>query len=139
MQTLEPIFLQDMAVLQPDFPRLTFFNMPLFATTEWTEFSALVRTANAQDILPQSLLLQRALPEVNATLLSATSALRAGQNTIMEQGNRHHSSLQRELRAGASETSSSLRLVTNNLARIERMISGPVTFQFGTATNPVWL
>jgi hypothetical protein len=74
MQRLRLVLLQDLAVLQPRFPSLPFFAHPPFYGPDWDQFALAVQsdTAAAE---PQSLLLQRALPELSLVLQSSREAV----------------------------------------------------------------
>lgn len=134
------IFLQDMAVLQPDFPSLPFFSMDIFDTPAWAAFSSTVRAAHTENSLPRSLLLERALPDLSSTILASSNALRGGQGAIVEQVRE----VSRQLQGGEDQLNNTLAIILSNQARIlsrqERLqsaLSGPMTFQFGSAASEV--
>jgi hypothetical protein len=54
--------------LQPDYPGLPFFSLPLFQRQEWVDFTAVVRAAQWDNEVPRSVLLERAVPELNAAI-----------------------------------------------------------------------
>ena len=63
------MLLQDLAVLQPKFPKMRLFGHRLFETPKWVEFVAVVQAAEAAHIKElQSVLLDRALPEISNSL-----------------------------------------------------------------------
>jgi Centromere DNA-binding protein complex CBF3 subunit, domain 2/Transcriptional activator of glycolytic enzymes len=75
MRRLRTILLQDLAVLQPRYPGLPFFAHAPFYGPEWDEFALLVQADAAGPSEPQSLLLQRALPELSSVLQSSRDAV----------------------------------------------------------------
>jgi hypothetical protein len=72
---LRVVLLQDLAVLQPRYPALPFFAYAPFYGPEWDEFALLVQADAAGPSEPQSLLLQRALPELSSVLESSREAI----------------------------------------------------------------
>ena len=70
------MLLQDLAVLQPKFPKMRLFAHRLFETLEWAEFVAVVQAAEAAHIdEPRSVLLSRALPEISNSLHGTCNAV----------------------------------------------------------------
>jgi len=61
MKRLRIVLLQNLAVLQPQYPFLPFFSYPPFYSKEWEEFVRTVRANITDTAKPPSLLLQRAL------------------------------------------------------------------------------
>ena len=74
MRRLRTVLLQDLAVLQPRYPSLPFYSYAPFIGPEWEAFALLVQADGAVSA-PQSLLLQRALPELSSVLESTREAL----------------------------------------------------------------
>ncbi len=74
LRRLRIILLQDLAILQPRYPSLPFFNYAPFYGPDWDEFALVARSHTAAGE-PPSLLLQRALPEISATLQSSRDAI----------------------------------------------------------------
>jgi hypothetical protein len=74
MRRLCTVLLQDLAVLQPRYPSLPFYAHAPFVGPEWEAFALLVQADGAASAL-QSLLLQRALPELSSVLESTREAL----------------------------------------------------------------
>ena len=68
LKRLRVIVLQDLAILQPDYPGLPFFSLPLFQRQEWVDFAAVVRAQHWGNEVPRSVLLERAVPELNAAI-----------------------------------------------------------------------
>jgi hypothetical protein len=75
--------------LQPDYPGLPFFSLPLFQRKEWVDFAAVVRAAHWGNEVPRSVLLERAVPELNAAICTGfqtqerrTQALTQRVNTV---------------------------------------------------------
>jgi hypothetical protein len=74
MRRLRTVLLQDLAVLQPRYPSLPFYSYAPFRGPDWDAFALLVQ-ADGPASAPQSLLLQRALPELSSVLESTREAL----------------------------------------------------------------
>lgn len=74
LRRLRIILLQDLAILQPRYPSLPFFNHAPFYGPDWDEFALVARSHTAVGE-PPSLLLQRALPEISAALQSSRDAI----------------------------------------------------------------
>ena len=69
LKHLQRVLLQDLAILQPKFPKMRLFGHRLFKTPEWAEFMAIIQVAEAAHIEElQSVLLGHALPEINNSL-----------------------------------------------------------------------
>ncbi len=75
MRHLRVVLLQDLAVLQPRYSTLPFFAHAPFYGPEWDEFALLVQADAVGASEPQSLLLQRALPELSGVLQSTREAI----------------------------------------------------------------
>jgi len=76
LKHLRRVLLQDLAVLQPKFPKMRLFGHRLFETPEWVEFVAVVQAAEAAHIEePQSVLLGRVLPEISNSLHGTRDAV----------------------------------------------------------------
>jgi hypothetical protein len=75
LRHLRIVLLQDLAVLQPRYPALPFFAHAPFYGPEWDDFASLVQADAAGPSEPQSLLLQRALPELSSVLQSSREAI----------------------------------------------------------------
>jgi hypothetical protein len=75
MRRLRIVLLQDLAVLQPRYPGLPFFAHAPFYGPDWDEYALLVQADATGASEPQSLLLQRALPELSSVLQSSREAL----------------------------------------------------------------
>jgi Centromere DNA-binding protein complex CBF3 subunit, domain 2 len=137
LQLMRSVVLQDLAVLQPEFPQLPLFRLPLFHGEDWSQFALLVQAAHTENNLPRSLLVERALPEVSNALVTATNALRGGQSSILEQAAGHH----QELRDGINQVAGTLRGgihdITRNQNRLYELMSAPFTLQFGAGTSEV--
>lgn len=74
MRRLRTVLLQDLAVLEPRYPALPCFAHALFRGPEWDAFARLVRAGATGAKEPQSLLLQRALPELSSVLENSREA-----------------------------------------------------------------
>jgi Centromere DNA-binding protein complex CBF3 subunit, domain 2/Transcriptional activator of glycolytic enzymes len=74
LRRLRAVLLQDLAVLQPRYPSLPFFAHAPFRGPDWDAFAHAVQ-ADATAAEPQSVLLQRALPELSAVLESTREAV----------------------------------------------------------------
>ena len=93
LKYLRRVLLQDLAVLQPKFPKSRLFSHKLFETPEWKEFMAVVQAAGAAyAVEPQSVLLSRALPEVSNALYGTRDAMLSSFST-------HQASVKHELAA----------------------------------------
>lgn len=93
LKHLRRVLLQELAVLQPKFPKMRLFGHKLFETPEWIEFVAVVQVAGAAHAVePQSVLLSRALPEVSNVLYGTRDAMLSSFST-------HQASLKHELAA----------------------------------------
>ena len=69
LKHLRRVLLQDLAILQPKFPKTRLFGHRLFEMPEWAEFVATIQAAEAAHVEePQSVLLSRALPEISNSL-----------------------------------------------------------------------
>ena len=75
MRRLRIVLLQDLAVLQPRFPSLPFFNHAPFHGREWEGFASTVQARVEDTTEPPSLLLQRALPEIYGVMDSTRKAI----------------------------------------------------------------
>jgi len=75
LRHLRVVLLQDLAVLQPRYPALLFYAYAPFCGPEWDDFARLVQADAAGASEPQSLLLQRALPELSSVLQSSREAI----------------------------------------------------------------
>jgi hypothetical protein len=75
MRRLRVVLLQDLAILQPRYPSLPFFAHAPFYGPEWDEFALAVQSNAAGATEPQSLLVQRALPELSGVLESSREAV----------------------------------------------------------------
>jgi hypothetical protein len=75
MRRLRVVLLQDLAVLQPRYPSLPFFAHAPFYGLEWDEFALAIQSDAAGAAEPQSLLVQRALPELSGVLESSREAV----------------------------------------------------------------
>ena len=89
LRHLRVVLLQDLAVLQPIYPRLALFTQPVFQTPEWAAFAYSVQLSQKAEE-PQSLLLQQAVPELTNVLYSTREA-------VLQQGTRHHEALRTEI------------------------------------------
>jgi hypothetical protein len=74
MRRLRTVLLQDLAVLQPRYPSLPFYAYTPFTGPDWDAFAMLVQADGVASV-PQSLLLQRALPELSSVLESTREAV----------------------------------------------------------------
>jgi hypothetical protein len=124
MRRLRIVLLQDLAVLQPRFPSLPFFSYPPFCGPEWDEFASTAQAGVAEAVVPQSLLVQRAMPELHSLLESTGKA-------ILHNTQRLTSQLARQLEEGIQGVQNSL----------DALLQGktPITFTgyFGPGPSPV--
>jgi hypothetical protein len=124
MRRLRIVLLQDLAVLQPRFPSLPFFSYPPFYGPEWDEFAYTVQAGVAEAIVPQSLLVQRAMPELHSLLESTSKAILHNSQQLTSQ-------LARQLEEG-------LRGVQNSLdALLQGRTLVTFTGYFGPGPSPI--
>lgn len=74
---LRVILLQDLAVLQSEYPQYILFTAQAFATEEWKVYTERVRAGcEGSSIAPtKNLLLEQAVPEIASTLVAGTQAI----------------------------------------------------------------
>ena len=89
LRHLRVVLLQDLAVLQPLYPRLALFTQLVFQTPEWAAFAYSVQLSQKAEE-PQSLPLQRAVPELANVLYSTHEA-------VLQQETQHHEALCTEI------------------------------------------
>jgi len=85
MRRLRIVLLQDLAVLQPQFPSLPFFSYAPFHGNEWEAFARAVQAGTTDTVEPPSLLLQRALPELYSLIESTRSTILHSSQQIASQ------------------------------------------------------
>ena len=85
MRRLRIVLLQDLAVLQPRFPSLPFFNHAPFHGREWDAFARTVQASVEDTTEPPSLLLQRALPEIYGVMDSTRKAILHSNHQLVGQ------------------------------------------------------
>jgi hypothetical protein len=96
MRRLRTVLLQDLAVLQPHYPSLPFFAHAPFYGPAWDEFALAAQADAAGAAEPQSLLLQRALPELSGVLESTRAAVLQNSQRL---ANRLESQLESKVQA----------------------------------------
>ena len=72
---LRVVLLQDLAVLQPDYPDLPFFQHEVFSMPSWIPYSEVVRAAVLNPEYSRSLLLEQVLPEVSHAVYNTRDSL----------------------------------------------------------------
>ena len=72
---LRIVFLQDAAVLQRQFPGSLLWTAGLFVSPLWLQFASAVQHSLADAMIPHSVLLQSALPEISDALYQHTELL----------------------------------------------------------------
>ena len=117
MRRLRLVLLQDLAVLQPRYPALPFFAYAPFCGPEWDEFTAAVQADAVAGTEPQSLLLQRALPELSSVLESSREAV---LRSVQRLANQQAAALQAQ-----AATLQALQ------AQLDRVLHVPITFTLG--------
>jgi hypothetical protein len=117
MQRLHLVLLQDLAILQPRYPALPFFAYAPFYGPEWDGFAAMVQADAITGVEPQSLLLQRALPELSSVLESSREAV---LRSVQRLANQQAVALQAQ-----AATLQALQ------AQLERVLHTPITFTLG--------
>jgi hypothetical protein len=117
---LRSILLQDLAVLQPEYPNMVVFTQPIFGTQEWQDFAHTVRSGlplpGKRDATSKSLLLEQAVPEIVTSLTASTMA-------ITQQASIYHSVL--------AERPANVEHAVNAIA------TGKITVQFGQGIIPL--
>ena len=120
---LRVVLLQDLAVLQPDYPDLPFFQHEVFSMPSWIPYSEVVRAAVLDPEYSRSLLLEQVLPEVSHAVYNTRDSL-------------HHQA--QHLHAAMNVQLSALIQQMNNVAAIATSFSNltsggqlPLTIQFG--------
>jgi hypothetical protein len=83
MAYLRVVLLQDLAVLEPRFPSLPFFQYPPFYGPEWDQYANEVRINVEEALEPASQLVQRALPEMCNIISTWQNRLLNSQQRIM--------------------------------------------------------
>jgi hypothetical protein len=107
LKHLRRVLLQDLAVLQPKFPKMRLFGHRLFEMPEWAEFVAIVQAAEAAHAEePQSVLLSRALPEISNSLHRTRDAVLLSLST-------HQAFVKHEL----ATVRANMRHLHNNMSR----------------------
>jgi hypothetical protein len=81
MRRLRTVLVHDLAVLQPRYPSLPFFAHPPFCGPDWDAYALRVQSDTTVSE-PQSLLLQRALPELSSVLESTREAVLHNSNRL---------------------------------------------------------
>ena len=81
LMQLRLVFLQDAALLQERFPTHPIFGHSLFRLGEWADFARQVQLAQAGASESRSALLERALPEINSTILAVERSLSCQNET----------------------------------------------------------
>lgn len=81
LRRLRVVLLQDLAMLQPQYPSLSFYSYAPFYGPEWDAFALVVRTDLAA-AEPPNLLLQRALPELSGVLETSREAILHNSNQL---------------------------------------------------------
>jgi Centromere DNA-binding protein complex CBF3 subunit, domain 2/Transcriptional activator of glycolytic enzymes len=117
MRRLRLVLLQDLAVLQPRYPALPFFAYAPFCGPEWDGFAVAVQADAIAGAEPQSLLLQRALPELSSVLESSREAV---LRSVQRLANQQAAALQAQ-----AATLQALQ------AQLERVLHTPITFTLG--------
>ncbi len=129
MRRLRLVLLQDLAVLQPRYPALPFFTYAPFYGPEWDEFAATIQADAVASAEPQSLLLQRALPELSSVLESSREAvLRSVQRLANQQAV--------ALQAQTATLQAQAAMLQALQAQLERVLYTPITFTLGGPLPP---
>jgi len=120
---LRVVLLQDLAVLQPDYPDLPFFRHEVFRMPSWVPYSEVIRAAVLDPEYSRSLLLEQVLPEVSHAVYNTCDSL-------------HHQA--QHLHAALNVQLSALARQMNNVAAMAASLSNltssgqlPLTIQFG--------
>jgi hypothetical protein len=123
LRHLRVVLLQDLAVLQPDYADLPFFQHEVFRMPGWIPYSEVVRATVLDPEYSRSLLLEQVLPEVSHAVYNTRDSL-------------HHQA--QHLHAALHVQLSALIQQMNNVAAIATSFSNltsggqlPLTIQFG--------
>ena len=120
---LRVVLLQDLAVLQPDYPDLPFFQHEIFDMPSWIPYSEVVRAAVLDPEYSRSLLLEQVLPEVSHAVYNT-------RDSLHHQAQHLHAALNVQLSALIRQMNSVAAIATS----FSNLTSGgqlPVTIQFG--------
>lgn len=92
LQRLRIVLLQDLAVLQPEHPKLVLFLASVFGTDDWQNWACRVRGGVPENsaIANNSLLLEQAVPEIASTLVAGTQA-------VTQQAQQYYENLERQI------------------------------------------
>jgi hypothetical protein len=120
---LRVVLLQDLAVLQPDYPDLPYFQHEVFNMPGWIPYSEVVRAAVLDPEYSRSLLLEQVLPEVSHAVYNA-------RDSLHHQAQHLHAALNVQLSALVRQMNSVAAIATSfsNLTHGGQL---PVTIQFG--------
>jgi len=72
---LRVVLLQDLAVLQPDYPDLPFFQHEVFRMPSWPPYAEIIRASVHNPEYSRSLLLEQVLPEVSHAVYNSRDSL----------------------------------------------------------------
>lgn len=120
LQTLRVTLLQDMAIVQPDYPDLPGFNQAPFNTQEWLDWSAMLRAgaANTSELVPRSILLEQSLPEISHSLTAHTSAIVTLNQANHAESQSRQTASHLELLAAFRAQQAELTMMNKNMRRM---------------------
>ena len=124
LRHLRVVLLQDLAVLQPDYPDLPFFQHEVFSMPSWASYSEVVRAAVLDPDYSRSLLLEQVLPEVSHAVYST-------RDSLHYQAQHLHAALNVQLAALVKQMNNVAAIATS----FSNLTSGgqrELTIQFGT-------
>src|SRR3569833_888053 len=97
LRYLRVVLLQDLAVLQPQFPTLPFYSYSPFRGLAWEDYARTVRAGIDEATEPAGELLQRAMPELCTLVESTRSALLSSTQQLASQLANQHAQLAAQL------------------------------------------
>ena len=95
LKALRVVFLQDSAILLPQFPGLSIWQHPVFDHPDWPEFAASVRNSEAQAEEPADVRVRNALP----VLADNISAMHSRLASMVAHGTTHTATNLKDLRS----------------------------------------
>jgi Centromere DNA-binding protein complex CBF3 subunit, domain 2 len=124
LRHLRVVLLQDLAVLQPDYPDLPFFQHEVFRMPSWASYSEVVRAAVLTPEYSRSLLLEQVLPEVSHAVYNT-------RDSLHHQAQHLHAALNIQLAALVKQMNNVAAIATS----FSNLTSGgqlPLTIPLGT-------
>jgi hypothetical protein len=130
---LRSVLLQDLAVLQPIYPNLPFFQQPVFQHPDWQPFASAVQLADTSLAVQQqqATLLQQVLPQVSAAIYNSRDAL-------LQQGARINAAVETTLDGRLAKLEGSVNcLINSQLGAAQLLLAGQLNAAGPGAAQPV--